>query len=385
MNLTINTGTPGLDNRPSPEKASTNLMQQAIELAKDGHLSTEDCAKLKETSLSDNETSATEALFLSSLEQDPVKFAETVAEAVKKGNKSFDPATVQWDMSTTLKLKGPQGEIRLDFKPERLTGLATSATETSGGSSSLSAAKASQDRLRMDYFITTDKKPDFETQKAWQKVDKFDLAAVRSFLDSQNLAPDKKAAFVQDYLNGYFAHTGEGAEWGAHTDIQQLLPLLPADGAHRKFIDCETFTALTQILLENVTPYVVDGDEKKGGKNRNHQVAVVRIGEQGFIQSNQKLQPIKNAAKLSDEAMILAYTNSKNEHTLSRPARDVSGPLITGSEVWDIGESVTVKDSNNVSHVLTITEKIDETTVEGIDENKNRFKVDVSSEAVTAL
>lgn len=391
--IPLTSATPGFDNIAPKQKGAkqdpqpVNLLKKAIELASDENISDADLETLTQIANSDGDLEASEALLLKEIRYSKIMgsspdstdtFVDVLRNARK--NPNFNPDDFRFTTDGILRVQGAKlandtdSEIMLRFSNERINGgprhTFTANQEDLG--------KAARDSL--DQLIATP--PTEENKKAaakWGTINKFDLDAVRGFLQSRNYSPAEQAQFAQKYLQGYYDHTGIGGDWGGITDIQKQLKHLPVDGGGRKFIECEAFSAITQKLFPGTQAYTVrdaTGPEDADGA-RNHQVSVIRIGDQRFVQTNDTIQEItaqqlpanSPAVKdLSDEKLIESF-DEKGAHPLARAVKDAT-PLADGAEVFDIGEAVTLKhiwlnpDQPDASlqrtAEMTIREKIDD-------------------------
>lgn len=360
---------PGFENTPSPkpgdkkEPQSVNLFTKAIDLVKDGDLSAKDLETLTQIAHSDGDLEASEGLLLDSLGyskllEDVNDSEESFVDQVNTARQQadFDPNTFAISTHGILSVPGaslPDGkksDVVLRFSNERING-GPRTTQTCNQTDQGTSARENLQRLILN-SPSQGNMPNPEAVVAWGKTDKFDLNAVREFMQSRHFTPTEQAQFTQTYLQGYYDHTGLGADFGGVTDIQQQLPHLPVDGGGRKFIDCEGFSAITQTLFPDTQSYVVhnSGGEPDPSAPRNHQVSVMRIGDQRFVQNNDVIQEITAAqippgsslSALSDKQLIESFVNKDNQHPLSRPALDPTA-MTDGSEVYDVGEVVILK------------------------------------------
>ncbi|MGV3523167.1 MAG: hypothetical protein ACO1RX_03025 [Candidatus Sericytochromatia bacterium] len=361
--------TPGFENTPTPKPGdkkapvSVNLMTTAIDLVKDGDLSTQDLEHLTQIAHSDGDLEASEGLLLDSLNYSKLledvndseaSFVDQVNTARQQAD--FNPNTFEISTHGILSVPGaplPDGkksDVVLRLSNERING-GPRTTQTCNQTDQGASAREHLQRLILN-SPSQGNTPNPEAVVAWGKTDKFNLTAVRDFMQSRHFSPAEQAEFTQTYLQGYYDHTGLGADFGGITDIQQQLSHLPVDGGGRKFIDCEGFSAITQMLFPGTQSYVVhnSGGEADPSAPRNHQVSVMRIGDQRFVQNNDVIQEITAAqippgstlTTLSDEKLIESFVNKDQQHPLSRPALD-STPMADGSEVYDVGEVVILK------------------------------------------
>lgn len=313
INLSANV--PGMQN-VAPGQPKVNLMTQAVELAKDGQLGTEDLTKLRETAASDGDIEASEALFLQGLEQKPEAFATAVQEAVSKQGEAFDPSSFSFKVSSTLTVPNPSGN-----RPQ--TKMVFSDTVISADNSG-AMPPARNARGRIGGML---KDMPVETQKAWQALDKHDIAGIKDFLKQTGFSNDQKVEFVQSYLEGYFNHTGENVDWDTTRSLNSQLPDLPVDKEGRKFVDCEGYSAMTKALLQTGesnstggspgsrpiggikprTDGVVQVNEIGSSYNGSgHAISVIHDGEKAYVQSNHEIQVIPNAKNMTDAEIIAA-------------------------------------------------------------------------------
>lgn len=361
--IRLTSATPGFDNVVLPKKGAKqappqaeNLLKKAVEFASDGEISDADLEQLTKIANSDGDMEVSEALLLDELGYVNIvgmtpgdkTFVDQVLEARKNAN--FDPNTFVFTTDNILSIDGaklPDGQdsdITLRFSNERING-GPRNTFTANQEDLGKAARESLQQL----IATPATDANLKAAAKWSKIDKFDLDAVRKFLQSRNFNPAEQAQFAQKYLQGYYDHTGVGGDWGGISDIQKQLKHLPVDGGGRKFIECEAFSAITQKLFPGTQAYTVrdaTGPEDADGA-RNHQVSVIRIGDQRFVQSNDTIQEItaqqlpanSPAVKdLSDEQLIASF-DEKGARPLTRAAKDVT-PLAESAEVYDIGEVI---------------------------------------------
>ncbi|HEY9840773.1 MAG TPA: hypothetical protein V6D23_09985 [Candidatus Obscuribacterales bacterium] len=383
--IRLTTSTAGMQNYRNPEKPvapgtplEKNLLAQAVELARDGTLDAADLAKLKETAGLDGEMQASEALLMQSLTQDGKAFIDEVVKVTAAAD--FDVNGFSWSVGNKLQIESDQGQrVSMSFNPGRVTGESGKGQATS----ELYGAAGTGEQARKDLIINLPRTPDNQiddaTIKVWNKTDKYNLADVKSFMEA-HIPKDKQAEFVSDYLKGYYAHSGEGASFSGGGDIQSLLPVLPADANHRKFIDCEGYTALTASLLGDVKAYAVDGNGAEGGNARNHQVGVVRIDDRAYVQSNGSIQEIKGGAGKTDQQLIEAYRSHDGDHPFSRPQLDGTGPLQTGSEVFSKGDKVTFRDAEGKEQKYRIQARIDDFTLAARGPDGKRYEVRINPE-----
>lgn len=356
--------TPGFENTPQPAKGhqqtasqTRNLMHTAIELAADGQVSPDDLKQLEALARSDGDTEVSEALLLEELtvlsKTSPTpgdrSFVDQVL-AARPEDAGFDPNAFVFETDNMLSIEdvqlpdGSRRSITQRFSNDRIHGgprVTFTANQEDQGQSA---------RERLQALIATSSTGDGEeAAEAWRQIDPFDLGAVRTFLQGRPFSPGEQAQFAQNYLQGYYDHTGLGADWGGITDIQQALPHLPVDGGGRKFVECEGFSAITQQLFPQAQIYAVRDSAQPGdaGGPRNHQVSVIRMGEQRFVQNNDMIQEITAAQlpsgspalqALSDEQLIEAF-DEKGTRPLTRAAHDPT-PLAEGAEIYDIGEII---------------------------------------------
>lgn len=362
--LRLSATTPGFDNTAQPAKGSPqaaaqpqNLMHTAIALvADDGQLNDDDLKQLKAVARADGDTEVSEALLLEELTAlngvthrvGDRSFIDQVLTA--RLDPGFDPNTFVFETDRILSIAdvklpdGSTGSITQRFSNDRIDGgprMTFTANQEDQGQSA---------RERLQALIAQSSTGDGEqAAEAWRQIDPFDLGAVRTFLQGRPFSPGEQAEFAQNYLQGYYDHTGLGADWGGITDIQQALPHLPVDGGGRKFVECEGFSAITQQLFPQAQIFAVRDSAQPGDAAgaRNHQVSVIRIGDQRFVQNNDMIQEITAAQlppgspalqELSDDRLIEAF-DEKGTRPLTRAAHDPT-PLAEGAEIYDIGEII---------------------------------------------
>jgi hypothetical protein len=101
MSISFNAGRTDFTNRDTQTGQSQNLFTKAVELAKDGSLSTTDLAELKKIAASDQHLTLNEADFIAELEKNGADFSAEVS--AKSQDAEFDPKAFQWSRPSDTK------------------------------------------------------------------------------------------------------------------------------------------------------------------------------------------------------------------------------------------------------------------------------------------
>jgi hypothetical protein len=190
----------------------------------------------------------------------------------------------------------------------------------------------------------------------WSRVNKHDVNEVKSFINRLNLPMDKKAEFVAAYLTANYNHPGIDISWGG-SSLQEGINAVPTDKDGRKYLDCEAYSKLATELLGGSSKYYgVHVPTNDDSQNRNHQVSVVRYGNNAYVISNNEIKKLEGTNGKSDTELItLAYPGFSNIK------EDKSGPMRSGVDEVDVGQKLTLDNGAEV-------------TVTSIDENNNVIK-----------
>ncbi|GIW23584.1 MAG: hypothetical protein KatS3mg068_2591 [Candidatus Sericytochromatia bacterium] len=204
---------------------------------------------------------------------------------------------------------------------------------------------------KMDSILSPDKKAE------WNRINKHNVNEVKSFINSLNLPMDKKAEFVQAYLTANYNHPGIDISWSG-ADLQEGINAVPTDKNGRKYLDCEAYAKLATELLDGSAKYygVHAPSPYDSSDSRNHQVSVVRDGNNAYVISNNEITKISNASNKSDSQLIKSVYPD-----ISNIKLDKSGPMKSGVDEYNINQKITLDNGSEV-------------TIKSIDEKKNIMK-----------
>jgi hypothetical protein len=182
----------------------------------------------------------------------------------------------------------------------------------------------------------------------WKKLDKFDLKAVKGYMNSLGLNVPDKVKFMRNYATAYYNHTGNDIEWrGAR--LQNGIDAVPVDKDGRKYLDCEGFARLSQKILgeDKVKAYSV---RVNSPDRRDHAVGIYQEGNQTYVISNNEITKVQ--AQATPDATI------RSKYPEFRDAVADDNPMNYGTKAYLVGNSYKELHGATVVNVLNSRDMI---------------------------
>lgn len=326
MSISINSQTPGMINQAQDSQgqpARTNLMESAVQMARDG-LDQAELDRLHDIAGSDGNVTGNEQLLLNTLEADRTGFSQAVQAASRQSG--FDPSSFSWNAMDSLSVTSDQGhDITLQFSPNP-----SPAKEISGDIGE--ATRALEHQIPPDRLA------------AWQALDKHNVAGVGSFVDSLHLPLSQRAEFTHNYLTAYYNHPGVDISWGG-ASLQEGINTVPKDENGRAYLDCEAYVKTAEALLgsDQMKTYAVASGAE--GERRDHQVAIRRDphdAAHAYVISNNQVTRVDAGNRTPEQMIQSVYPEFHNIR------EDLNGAMKFDSSAYNVGQVLNTSDGGSI-------------------------------------
>lgn len=320
MSVNLSAQTPGMINvAPAANnqlQTRRNLMESAVEMARDG-LSQTEIQRLNQEAASDHKVTANEQLLLRTLEADSSGFSQAVRTAYRDSD--FDPSSFSFNAMDTLSVTSSAGhDISLQFSSNP-----ASAKAVSGD--------IGEAQRNLEHLIPA------ERLTEWNSLDKHDVGAVGNFVNSLNLNLNQRADFTRDYLTANFNHPGVDISWGG-ASLQEGINTVPQDDQGRSYLDCEAYVRVAETLMgsQDMTTYALASTP--GSDRRDHQVAIRRDSQDpdhAYVISNNQITRVAAGERTAEQMIQSIYPEFRNL------AEDRNGAMKFDSAAYNVGQVLT--------------------------------------------
>lgn len=329
MSMPITSQTPGMVNvAPSASgqpPARTNLMESAVEMARNG-LDQSEIARLNQQAASDGNVTANEQMLLQTLEADSAGFSTAVQNAAR--DPGFDPNGFSFNAMDSISLTSPEGhDITLQFSSNP-----SPAKEISGDIGEATRA--------LERHIPAARRDE------WNALNKHDVSSVSQFVNSLNLNLADRADFTQNYMTANYNHPGVDISWGG-AGLQEGINAVPKDSNGRAYLDCEAYVKVAESMLgssDQMSTYALASTP--GSDRRDHQVAIRRDPNDpahAYVISNNEVTRVDAGNRTPEQMIQSVYPDFRNV------AEDRNGAMKFDSAAYNVGQVLSVDSSSGIT------------------------------------